>query len=351
MFGEDDKVTTTMARAVMAHNYEVTMDGSRRKAIDYTAWQHPTTDWNTCTIEVKNNPYWGDIWVKNMRSKDDVPHIFTASAWLYYAAEYAKDPAVKAAAAKAKADMQAMGKDIVDSGYLIRTKDANGTVYVPETEDLASFVAYEDIIPNAECTSKLSSAILGYNSSMENDCGLGYGNSYEIASANIHYYNVAIFRNFHISAIFLSLLAKDNERAQTLLTGLKERIDRDAALPDDKLKVARVEWERDLSVYTLQAAAVGLPLTAEEAGKIIELYSKSADKYAAWDKWDLWASTVADGTYNYRPDDVYTEGENRVWLASVEDMAFFFELCYSPFKNKTGVIPVDCELLKDPSKW
>jgi hypothetical protein len=336
----NDPVRSIMARAVIANNHTVTLPDGRVKAIDYTAWRQHTEAWNSHTIEVAQNPYWGDIWVKNMRSKDDVPHIFHATAWLPWVAAQAPDENVRAAAAEAWQYMQGFTRDIVDSGYVIRSKDETGQIFVP-TEDLASFVQYEALIPNAECNAKLCAALIGYGAPLENDCQNGSGGAYETVATTTHYYNMMIIRNFHLAAILHALRTCEDDAAQALMAGLVTRIDTDLARTDYPDNVQQQEWDRDLAVYLVQASAAGLPLTSREARLVHQYFGQAADEMAAWDKWNLWDPAIADGTYDYRPPAV----------VSAEDMGFFLEACWSPFRATGGAAFIDCDVVRDPARW
>jgi hypothetical protein len=340
VWDDQDPVRFIMARAIIPNNHDVTLADGRVKHIDYSAWRHHTEAWNSHTIHVEQNPYWGDIWAKNMRSKDDVPHIYHATALLPYVAACAADPAVGQAAGDAYALMQGFTQDIVAQGYHIRTKDETGAVITP-TEDLASFVAYESLIPNAECDAKLCSALIATDDPQGNDCQDGSGGLYEDLAVQAHYYNYAIVKTFHLAALLHTLERRQNAAAKALLDGLVTRVDRDFDMADADLPTTREEWEADLAVYLVQAAAAGLPLTSREVRLIHREYGQAVDAMAAFDRWNVWDPAVADGTFGYRPG-------NRV---DVQDMAFFLELCWSPFRNTTGQLPVDCDVVADPSRW
>ncbi|RJO74531.1 MAG: hypothetical protein C4523_00345 [Myxococcales bacterium] len=339
VFDENDTVDTLPARAIIPNNHEFTFDG-RRKAIDYTEWRHETTDWNTNTIHYPNNPYWGDIWLKNMRSKDDVCHLFRTAPWLRFVAEWGQDETVKEAAGDAYMFMRNFAKDVVDSGYTIRTKDADGNVYTP-TEDLASFVAFDILVADAECYAKLTSALLGYGQPLGIDCGQLSDNAYEKVAVATHYYNMAIIRNFHMSAIAAALMMDENDVAKNALAGLIDRTDRYMSMADEDLPVSREEWDGDMAVYLVQSASLGMPLTSNEARLIQQYHAQAADVLGAWPYWDLWDAGVPDGEYDYRAND----------QVEIEEIAFLLEYCVSPYTNETGAKFVDCEVVLNPAQW
>ncbi len=348
MWDENDPVKYLMARNIVNVNHEYEVDGGRKKAVDYTAWYNTYSAWNTARLHFPNNPYWGDIYVTNQRSKDDVPHIFTAGAWLPWLIESAQDEKVRSACAETWEYLQGFTKDIVDSGYMIRTKNENGEAEIPLNEngtikDLASFVLFEEFIPNAECNAKLSSAIMSYGAPLENDCEYGFGGSYEGLATGSHYFNYAIIRNFHIAAILNTIRIGENEMALKLLEGLAQRID--GYINDDKKREQYAgEWDKDLAVYALQSAIVGLPLTAREARLVEQYYSSTVDSFSTWQYWDLWDESIPDGEYAYEPP---TDAN----VVSAENVAFFLNYCWSPLKNPAGEKFVDCDIVLDPTQW
>jgi hypothetical protein len=348
VWDDADPVRFIMARAIMPNNHDVTLGDGRVKHLDYTPWQHETTAWNSNTIHVPTNPYWGDIWAKNMRSKDDVPHIYHATALLPYVVACGADPTVRDAAAEALGLMEGFTKDIVDTGYHIRSKDETGALFIPDERypelDLSTFVKYESLMPNAECTAKLCTALIGYGEARENDCLDGSGGAYEQVAYNAHYYEVPIIRYFHVSAVMHALTHYgQSAAARALLEGLIARIDRelnwtDAQLPEG---VDRTTWDADLASFLTQSVAAGVPLTSREARLVQEQYGAAVDMMMGFQYWNPWDPAVDDGQFSYRPD----------FRVNVEDMAMFLEACWSPFRSESGVMPVDCDVIADPSRW
>ncbi len=349
LFSQIDPVKYITARAIFNHNHSYELDGGRMVEVDYDPVKQEQYSWNAHTIPNPRNPEWGDIWVRNMRSKDDVPYMFHAYHYLLRIAKYANDDGLKESAKRAAEYLHGFAKDIVDSGYFIRTKESDGKPYIPTEEDhpsipkdLASFVNFEDLIPNAECNPKLASALMAYGEPLGNDCGNGISPTYETAATNIHYFNYAIIRHFHIAAIEMAILTNHLDMAKKLMEGLAQRVDTD--LHDDEHRAEHSRWDSELAPFMLSAAAVGLPLTSEEVRLIWQVYSDGIDHYKEWPNWDLWSSSVPDGEQPWTPDD---EGH----FIRPEDLVRIFEFCYSPLRNPTSQMPIDCSVLADPSKW
>ena len=342
--GEDPPVESIAARAIFTHNHAYTTADGRKIAVDYDPVKTEKYDWNAHTVPNPDNPHFGSIWVRNMRSKDDVPHMYRVAPLLMRVAQDTQDEEVRAAAQKAVDYLEAFAKDILDHDYHIRTKE-NGEAYTPD-EDLASFVTWEKLVPNAECNAKLTTALLGSHKTQGNDCGAGLSPDYETIATDVHYFNYAIIRYFHLAAITNALVRRQNDVAKALLGGLVERVDRDVANEGGRSENA--EWDADLAPYLVTAAASGLPLTAREAVLIQRQYASSVDFYEQWDHWDLWDASVADGEYEIQPT---RDGENGERFVRAEELTFLMEYCYSPWRNPDGIDPVDCDVILDPARW
>ncbi len=338
VYDENDPLEYLMARNIVTHDHQYEVDGGRVKNVIASTWYSEYESWNTSRIHYPNNPYWGDIYVTNMRSKDDVPHIYRTAPWLLYVVKYGQDASVVNAAEEALEYIHGFTKDIVDSGYHIRTKDKNGDAYIP-TEDLASFVDFEFLDKNAECNAKLSSAILGTWCPQENDCETGDGGRYETGATANHYYNYAIIDNFHLAAVALLLVNHRDEAAYKLLEGLDQRLAKYNAKGDTD-----EGWLGDLAVLSLQSAIAGLPLTSKEAREIHTRYGQAVDEYLQFDRWDVWDESVADGEFRYDP--------NRAASGiRMEEIAFPLEYCWSPFRNEANTRLIDCDVVADPDRW
>jgi pterin-4a-carbinolamine dehydratase len=337
----NDPAPYLMARNIVNKNHAYTVEG-RKKAVVYSTWYNEKIDWNTQRIHFPTNPTWGDVWVHNMRSKDDVPHIFHVFPLLKYAAAYGKEQKVRDASLEAAEWLAGFARDIVDSGYYIRTKDKTGRAYIP-TEDLASFVSYEWIDPRAECNAKLNAAFMGYGDSRGLKCGDGGINAYESTVIASHYYNFDIVASWHPAAILNALVSGNNDAALKLMGGLASRVDTYMHNPDISLK-KEPGFPGELAHYLVRAASSGLPLTSAEVRLVHERFGAMADAFSAWQYWDAWDASVPDGVLPYGP---WNQGH---WV-SIENAAFILEYCFSPFRNGAGASLADCDVVADPAKW
>ena len=79
---------------------------------------------------------------------------------------------------------------------------------------------------------------------------------------------------------------------------------------------------------------------------------RAVDEMADWPYWDPWADTVPDGELGgYRPPSCRGDGDATECWWRVEDLGQVFEACWSPFVNPASARWVDCEVVRDPSRW
>ncbi|MCB9726923.1 MAG: hypothetical protein H6746_00430 [Deltaproteobacteria bacterium] len=348
MFGDADPVPYLQARAVFSHDHTFETVGGRKVAVDYGPVRHDEEAWNASIVHNPENPTWGDIWLVNQRSKDDVPHMFRTVPALMRVAAEAPDASVREAATEALEYLRGFAADIVASGYQIRTKFADGVAVVPTqpdngaVKDLASFVLYEIADPNAECNAKLGSALVSDGTPHGLDCEQGSGGLYEVIAAEGHYFNYAIIRYFHLAALANAIAAGQDVMARELMLGLAARADailHDPELPhrDDPV------WDADAAAFLLAAGASGLPLTHEEARLVRDQYTLTAEHYEAWPYWDPWADSVPDGAFPMQPD--------RGVAVRPTEIAYLLEYCASPLRSAESAPLVDCDIVADPSRW
>jgi formylglycine-generating enzyme required for sulfatase activity len=348
---DQDPEPYLMPRTNFTRNHSYTEDG-RDIEVTYDPNEWIRYDWNGWTIPNDFNPYWGEIWIRTMRSKDDVPHIFRTVPMIKYLSTEAPDADVREAAEDALFYLKEFAKDIVDTGYYIRSKNETGDSFIPldpeyrYVNDLSSFVLYDFAAPNSECDAQLGSALIAYGDPLDNDCGNGIGYLYERVASYQHYFNTHIIRYFHVAALTNALIDQQDAVALDLLEGLTERIETDMANPTGQAEHS--SYDADMASIMMASVTGGYPLTSAEARYIVDEYDAGIAHYETWPYWDLWAASVPDGQVPYRPSSDAGGGKHVVrWT----EMAYFLEYCYSPFKNASGAEIVDCEVILDPSLW
>ncbi|NOZ02672.1 MAG: hypothetical protein GXP54_12400 [Deltaproteobacteria bacterium] len=349
VYDENDPIQHLMARNIITINQEFVLPSGKKKAVDYSEWYFSYEGWNADRFEYKHNPVWGDVWVTNKRSKDDVPYFYRVAAWLPYLIELTDDETIRGAAQEALDLLEQFARDIVDHGWQIRTKDKDGNAVFVEGQDLDDFVTYTDLIPDAECDPRLATALLGYDDPLDQDCGNGQGSLYDTVAEAGHYFNHDIIDQFHMAALALALTRGKTDVAKELLKGLIIRIERYRNPSADEPGQEDENWEKDIARLLLMAASLGYPLNNDEARQIQKVYLRTVEAYEDFPRWDLWDKSVPDGEYSFRDGGMYPKHQPQ--YIRIEDIAFVLEYCWSPFKNPAGIQFVDCELVKDPKHW
>ena len=363
--GEDPPVKYLQARAVFNHDHAYQVDG-RKVAVLYSPMFVPSSKWNVHVFEV-DNPAYGDVWVANMRSKDDVPYLYHALGLATRVYHEAADPDLRRSAGLFLEYVRGFAQSIEDHDWHILTRYADGaaTPQVDTTKpgnppaDLGSFVHWRDLFgPDVECTAQLGAALTGYGWRADRgDCGGGLiGLAFERSAGAGNWFNYNIYNYFHLGALSAATLWHDTDLARALMTGLVTRFDEllwDPDLPN----ADHEEFASDKAGWLLAAAAEGYPLTAREARHVMTWYATAADWYGSWPHWDPWSS-LADGEQleawdppRSKPVTDATGATTSVPQVRLDEMGYVFEYCASPYRAANGVAFVDCDLVADPSRW
>ncbi len=374
---EDPIVKYLQARAIFNHNHSYTVD-DRSVSVDYTPMYWDETHerwykWNVHVFEIPDNPTYGQIWISNMRSKDDVPYVFMSLPTVTRVFHETDNAELRAAAELYLEYMRGFSQSIVDSDWYILTKYNDGrtdialdytigdTLEEHTPADLGSFVHWEIVYgPEAECNAQLGAAMTGYGfPAGKGDCGGGSlgtpGWSLEKSAFAGNWFNYNIYNYFHIGALASSHTWGYTDITSSLMDGLVARFEEIRTNPNMPNNDHH-EFASDKAGWLISAATHGYPLTAQEARHIMQWYGESSDWYRPWPHWDPWAS-MADGEefsdYKAPRDEWVDDGQGgtmeKTYVRLVE-MPYIFEYCNSPLRD-TGVQFIDCDIVADPTQW
>ncbi len=363
---EDPLVKYLQARAVFNHDHAYTVD-DRKVQVNYTPACYDSFKWNVHVFEIPDNPTYGDIWVSNMRSKDDVPYVNRSLPIATRAFHESQNQELRDAAELYIEYIRGFSKNIVDNDWFIMTKYEDGEAVRPydatkptkPLADLGSYVHWEILFgEDAECNAQLGAALLGYgNTQGKGDCGSGMtGWDFEAMAGVGNWFNYNIYNYFHIGALAAAEAWGHTALAESLMSGLPARFDtmmHDAELSNREHQ----EFQSDMSGWLLSAATYGYPLDAEEARHIMQWYGDSSDWYRQWEHWDPWATLPEDTDYSdYKAPRVEQVdngqgGVTNISYVRLVEMPYIFEYCLSSVRDKQGVQFIDCDIVADPSKW
>jgi hypothetical protein len=306
-------------------------DGGRELYID-TSLNLPGED-NDSTVYVHNpsNPYWGDIWVKNKRSKDDIGHMLLAIATLPACAGLA-DADLKADLAKLGEMYGTWCRRVEDDGWRIATVDKDWKVYWPD-EDLAYFYDFGNI----ECKAMLAVRLYGRGDGGTLDCGNGLSPLDEDPALKNDFNQIN--RSFHEAAAALAFLNGHTDLANLMIEGLAWRVEKVLDGKESPTPPANPN-DSDAAELLISTQNAGLPLTWRE---VRFLHARIADADAAWGDptttpaLDLFSPATPDGTY---PFDLSDAGIAHRYLGAL------LGTCASAWRNPTSKPVLDCELVK-----
>jgi hypothetical protein len=282
-------------------------------------------------VRIPDNPDWGDLWVKNKRSKDDIGYMLRAMDALDVC-RASLGPEGQADVDEARARYAAWAAQVVQDGFTIATYDKDLNVYVPN-ESLAIFIQ----LANAECDAMLALRLTGLGDEGGLECGDGITEADGLAAA-LNPGNRRIFVSFHEALARLMVARGDPERARRILTGLARRSDETFAQMDAGELAERFN-PSDFAGELVNAANVGVPLTSRE---VAYLHQRLAEAHAA-----LLDPSTADARRAFAVDGV--DGTYPLNLADAgfnfRELGVLLGLCASNRLNPASQPVLDCAAL------
>jgi len=363
---ENPLVKYLQSRSVFNHNHSYVVD-DRKIEIDYSASKVASAKWNVHVFNIPDNPEYGDIWIANMRSKDDIPYMYQSMVMAARAYYESDNEELRATALLYMEYIRGFCQSVVDNDWYILTKYDDGEavkMYDIDKEtrpeaDLGSFVHWALVFgEKAECNAQLGAGLTAYGNSYEfGDCEMGLGGSlFENYVFAIHFFNYEIYNHFHIGAMAAATLWGKTEIAENLMIGMVDRFDR--LMHDESISHRDdPDFDSAMAGWLLVAATHGYPLTADEAHHIMEWYTRSSDWYLKWPHWDPWNS-LEDGESLYndkapRTETIVSESGDEIKTGYIRlmEMPYIFEYCASKLRDKDGVQFVNCDVISDKAQW
>ena len=325
----NDPIGVLLARS--AYPESITSTDGGTFAIDYAAGR-PGPDTYVDFVHLPTNPHWGDLYIKNKRSKDDIGHMLRAIATLDDCASgfttdtHADDLAMRASYSK-------WSQRVETDGWGIATLDKNANLFMPPID---STMSHFYGLGNAECDAMLTIRLQGHGDPGAFSCGDGIHPLEWAAMTNDH--NGEIVRAFHEAAVRQALMAKRPSIAQAMLPGLAKRIDDGVTLAEtNKLPV----WlsRESLADMILHSANTGVPLTWREVrwlhGQLEIAYTAYVTNTPAH-LYRMFDAASPEGEYASEPD------SKGIHFTS---LALLVGACTAKYRNPAGMPLLDCARL------
>ncbi len=279
-----------------------------------------------------DNPYWGDIWIKSKRSKDDIGHMLQAMAMLP-ACSQSQDPGLAEDLAKLEELYVPWCKGVEDDGWRIVTVDPEWNLFWPQ-EDLAAYIA----LGNAECKSMLAIRLYGRGDEGDLECGDGLSMVDEEWGIKNDFHQIQ--RSYHEAAVAIALMKKRPDLAAELMVGLAWRLDKVFDAMEKSPETYNGPHDQDLAELVANSAAVGLPLTWREIRYLHDRIKEAHAAYLAPERaagYDLFNPATPDGTYGFDLD-----GPGFFWRLLAAPLGS----CASPYVHPEAHPLLDCATVK-----
>ncbi|HSO35851.1 MAG TPA: hypothetical protein VLT33_25150 [Labilithrix sp.] len=326
-----DPAGTLLARVAYPAPIASTDDG-RTAFIDY-APDRPGIDSYTQYVHLATNPSWGDIWIKNKRSKDDIGHMLRAIATLQDCAG-GLGADTQADLAEMRAGYVKWAQRVEAEAWSIATLDKNGNLWTPPlTETMSHFIT----AGNAECDAVTALRLFGKGNPGSFDCGSGIHPLEAIALTNDS--NGEIVRSFHEAAVRHALAARQDAMAKTLLAGLTTRIEDGMTRAEAGSWPAHLDAEKLVKLIVL-SANTGVPLTSREVRWVHSQLRLAHASYVTNTPpavYRVFDPATPDGGYVFTPEG---EGIDFRFLAALAGT------CVAGYRNPTTMPLLDCSRLK-----
>lgn len=328
-----DTAGTMLSRAHYPASVTST-EGGRSLFIDYSLNRPGEDNDATDYVHLAANPTFGDVFIKNKRSKDDMGQIFRSLAQIQ-ACVPRLDAAGKIELAQTKSLYTAWSKEVEAGGWSIPSLDKSGNVFTPPvTETLAHYT----LVDNVECPGALMMRLLGHGDPGTLGCGSGISNTEKLVGSQMKNGVKQILRTHHEAAANMALLTGQTGPALTLLQGLAERVVSDVASASMPTPPPDVN-PTDIVSLVLHAANTGVPLTSTEVrfihARLASAWTTFRDPATAT-TYRVFDPATPDGTYPYDPSGAGM---------SYSDIGLLLGSCASPFRNPAGRPILDCKRL------
>lgn len=301
--------------------------------IDYSL-NHPGDDSGSSEyVHVPLNPSWGDLWIKNKRSKDDIGHMLRAIAQIDACDGTFTEPGAQDDLVQLRKLYQSWSRRVEDDGFVIATLDKGGNVWLPP-----GMLAHYIPIGGVECNAMLALRLFGRITPNGMDCGSGISSLDDAVIAGGHS-NGEILRSSHEAAASHALLSNNVALAKPLVVGLGKRLDAmmDAIATSTPPPFFEIV---DATKLIVSSANVGVPLTWREVAYLHQQIDLAHQTYLAPQNDAVYKSFqqgTPDGSYFYEPAG---DGLSFAFVSAL------LGTCASQWRNPTSKPVLDCAKIR-----
>lgn len=333
-----DTNPTLLARAFYPPSVD-SSEGGRSLHIDYDLSRPGIDNDPSDYVHIPNNPTFGDIYVKNKRSKDDIGHMLRAIVQSQTCAPRLSSDG-QSDLAQTMSLYTSWAKVVDGAGFTIATLDKSLNLWTPPIYPygFAHYVLAGDL----ECPAAFAIRLMGGSAPGSLGCGQGISQAERLGLGLMKNDARQIVRTHHAAATTLSFVRNEPTLGLELLKGLAERVQIDLGLAQSASPPAGFSI-RDVTSLMIYAANVGVPLTSKEVRwlhtQLHEAYVGMRDPAQAA-TFRLFDASTPDGLYSYDPPNIGL---------FYKDLAMMLGSCASPYRNPNARPVLDCARLQ--SQW
>ncbi len=278
-------------------------------------------------VHLPDNPTWGDLWIQNPRSKDDMGHIMRGVAALDACDGMLTEPGAQQDLVQMRQLYQQWAMRVENDGFRIATLDPSLAVVIP-TGQLANYFVTAGI----ECHAQIAIRLLWQFDPLGARCPTPTGVSGD-PTPGINSSAMQIVRTHHEAAAALALVTGRNAVARTMVEGLAARIEMILDVYESGMSPANAQ-PQDIVQLMVEAANLGVPLTSRE---VRWLHAQIEIAFAGYDtsgpEWHVFDAVPPEGDYVFEPGGPGID---------VKDLALLLGTCVAPYRNPNGRPLLDC---------
>lgn len=285
-------------RSFYPANFE-TIENGRNMAVDYGPDRPGIDNEVSKYVHVPGNPYFGDIWIKNQRSIDDIGQMIRGMSQVQVCRDLFDDE-IKKDLDQMNALYAAWAKTVEDADFTIPSFNENLEIYLPKRE-LSNFKTYDVFGANPNCTGKMAVHLLHGQDVDGYRCKSGISAFERWFRDRLRNDPVEIIRSHHVSAITMAELRSHPNVAMELRKGLADRLNHDFDIVKNPKINPNLDIQ-DIPAEFVHAANVGVPLTSDE---IRFVYLRLNQAYLGmrapehFSTYHLFDAEIPDGEYAY----------------------------------------------------
>lgn len=266
-------------------NYEASRPGIATDASDY--------------VHIPGNPYFGDLWVKNNRSIDDIGQMIRGMSQVQVCHQIFS-PEVQTDLEQMNQLYANWARSVEAARFVIPDFTKKAEIYIPRN-GIGDFDAFARFGFDPNCAGKLAIRFLYAPDSGQLSCGDGISLLERMIEKYVSNDVIEILRSHHVAGIAMAELRGQKQVATSLRQGLSTRLDRDLSIAKNPASRPKLDIQ-DIPAEFVHANNVGVPLTSDEIRYLYErlhLAYEGMRQPQFYPVFHLFDTSVPDGRYNY----------------------------------------------------